>query len=85
MKQFALTKETICGEYADSDSKVWNYVYHYQFIFKTFIIIWKILQPQHMWLAHSRLLGSTDNGSVHVQLNASVHEINNEQEQVNGI
>jgi hypothetical protein len=46
MKQFALTKETICGEYADSDSKVWNYVYHYQFIFKTFIIIWKILQPQ---------------------------------------
>ena len=48
MKQFALTKETICGEYADSDSKVWNYVYHYQFIFKTFIIIWKILQPQQL-------------------------------------
>jgi hypothetical protein len=26
MKQFALTKEKICGEYTDSDSKVWNYV-----------------------------------------------------------
>ena len=51
----ALTKEIICGEYADT--KVWNYVYSYQFIFKTFIIIWKILQPQQLqWLARFRLL-----------------------------
>jgi hypothetical protein len=28
---------------------------------------------------------AADNGIVHVQLNASVQEINNEQEQVNGI